>query len=183
MPVFVIEHLEPDVFEWCKLEYAHISSVVGKENLLFTKTTNDVLAKLGRVDERPVASIPLIGACVLDPESDVQLTPQIAKQFDYFIFGGILGDNPPRARTKEELLLPYPRFNLGKEQMSTDTAVIVTKMIVDGLPVEQMQFQDGIEIEIAQGESVDLPYKYLLIDGKPMLPDGLVEMLKSQDSF
>ena len=34
---FIIEHLEDEVWEWCILEYRHMSEFVGKENLIFTK--------------------------------------------------------------------------------------------------------------------------------------------------
>ena len=67
--------------------------------------------------------------------------------------------------------------------MSTDTAVIVTKMIVAGKRLEEMQFQDGITIQTGEGEEVILPYQYLAVDGKPMLAPGLREMLKEQNIF
>jgi ribosome biogenesis SPOUT family RNA methylase Rps3 len=67
--------------------------------------------------------------------------------------------------------------------MSTDTAVIVTKFIVDGKKLSDLKFQDGIEIELAENESILLPYKYLLRNGKPLLPPGLVDMLKKQKTF
>ena len=186
MAFFVIEHLEPRVFHWCKLEYAHISKWVGKNNLLFTNTANNFLKTIGRVEKKKAKQLSFSKACVLDPESPTLLTPAIARKFETFIFGGILGDDPPKERTKVELSpsdLPYPRFNLGKEQMSTDTAVIVTKQIVDGTPLDKLTFQQGIEIEINDSESVQLPYKYLIITGKPLLAPGLVEKLKKQKGF
>jgi len=67
--------------------------------------------------------------------------------------------------------------------MSTDTAVIVTKMIIDGKKLSELQFQDGAEIEINDNESVDLPYKYLVVDGKILLAPGLAELLKKQEEF
>ena len=182
---FIIEHLEPKVYDWCKLEYAHISSFVGKNNLIFTNTNSSALKNFGKIEHRSVMKLKLEKPCILDPEAKEALTPKIAKKYDCFIFGGILGDDPPRARTEEELSskLNYPKFNLGKEQMSTDTAVIVTKMICDGKKLSELKFQEGIELEISDGESVQLPYKYLLVKGKPMLPAGLVEMLKKQEGF
>jgi ribosome biogenesis SPOUT family RNA methylase Rps3 len=43
--------------------------------------------------------------------------------------------------------------------------------------------KDEIEISISDGESVELPFRYLAEDGKPVLPDGLVEYLKKKRSF
>ena len=182
---FIIEHLEPKVYKWCQLEYKHISSVVGRDNLTFTNTNSSILKKFGKVENKSVMKLKFENPCILDPEAKETLTPKIARQYDFFIFGGILGDDPPRARTGEELSskLDYPKFNLGKEQMSTDTAVIVTKIICDGKNLSELKFQEGIEIDISEGESVQLPYKYLLVNGKPMLPDGLVELLKKQEEF
>ena len=186
MPLFVIEHLELRVYSWCKLEYQHISNWVGKSNLLFTNTSNTFLKTIGRVEKKKAKQLTFEKACVLDPEALLLLTPEIANKFKTFIFGGILGDDPPQERTKVELSssdLQYPRFNLGKEQMSTDTAVIVTKKIVDGTQLEKLSFQQGIDIEINDSESVCLPYKYLVVHGKPLLAPGLVEKLKTQKGF
>ncbi|MBI4146595.1 hypothetical protein HY489_04630 [Candidatus Woesearchaeota archaeon] len=183
MPLYLIEHLEPRVYPWCKLEYAHVSSVVGKQNILFTNTKSSALKKFGKTEAKSVKKLLLDNACVLDPEAKETLTPAIAKKYDTFIFGGILGDYPPRKRTQEEVKLSRPRYNLGKEQMSTDTAVIVTHNIINGTPLDKMQFQDGIEIEIKKGESIQLPYRYLLSNGKPLLPKGLVELLKKRKRF
>ncbi len=185
MPTFVVEHLEPKVFPWCKLEYAHISKWVGKNNLIFTNTKSAALKKFGIVKPQSVRKLRFEKACVLDPEAKQTLTPEIAKKYQYFIFGGILGDDPPRERTKEELtrFLSYPAFNLGKDQMSTDTAVIVTKLITDGKKLESLKFQQGIEVKINSYEEVRLPYKYLIINNKPLLAPGIVEMLRKQKSF
>ena len=183
--MFVIEHLEPKVYQWCKLEYSHISSFVGKKNLLFTNTNSSVLKKFGKVESKSIKKLRFDKACVLDPEAKVTLTPEIAKKFNYFIFGGILGDDPPKERTKDELtkFLPYPAFNLGNAQMSTDTAVIVTKLICDGKKLSDLKFQQGIEIKISEYEEVHLPYKYLVIKNKVLLAPGIAEMLRKQRTF
>ncbi|MEM3154474.1 MAG: SAM-dependent methyltransferase [Candidatus Woesearchaeota archaeon] len=185
MPKFVIEHLEPNVFPWCKLEYKHISKWVGKRNLIFTNTKSSSLKSFGKVMSKSVRQLRFDKACVLDPEAKQTLTSDIAKKYDYFVFGGILGDNPPKKRTKAELtrFLPYPAYNLGKEQMSTDTAVIVTKMICNGKKLRDLKFQQGIEISISDYEEVHLPYKYLVIKGRPLLAPGISDMLKRQRSF
>ncbi len=183
--MFVIEHLEPKVFRWCVLEYAHSSKWVGKNNLLFTNTKSSILKKFGKVEPRSVKKLRFEKACVLDPEAKTTLTPEIAKKYNYFIFGGILGDDPPKERTKAELtkFLPYPSFNLGQVQMSTDTAVIVTKFICDGKKFSELKFQQGIEIKISAHEEVHLPYKYLLKKGKPLLAPGIADMLRKQKTF
>ena len=69
--------------------------------------------------------------CLLDPRADQAISPQDAEQFNGFLFGGILGDDPPRDRTSELRKLGFPSRHLGNIQMTTDTAVYVTSLVID----------------------------------------------------
>jgi ribosome biogenesis SPOUT family RNA methylase Rps3 len=180
---YVIEHLEPRLYPWCLLEYRHISSIVGKKNLIFTNTKAGALKALGRVHANSVRSMQLSNACVLDPNAELLLSPR--DTFDYLIIGGILGDEPMQGRTEIELTntLNLPARNLGKEQMSTDTAVYVAKYLLEGGRFSDLNFGDTIEIELCDSESVVLPFRYVLIDGKPLLPDGLIDLLRRRRRF
>ncbi|MEK6960833.1 MAG: SAM-dependent methyltransferase [Nanoarchaeota archaeon] len=184
--IFVIEHLEPKLSKWCLLEYRHMSEEVGKENLWFTniKKPSAELKKLGKVFSKPAHELLMERPCVLDPEGEKELSPADSKRFSHLIFGGILGDYPPKKRTREVFPgVAVERRNLGPVQMSTDTAVVVSKIICDGTPLGKITFQDTINLEMGEGESVELPYRYILKDGKPALPDGLVEYLKKKRTF
>jgi ribosome biogenesis SPOUT family RNA methylase Rps3 len=191
MTIYIIEHLEPELWEWCALEYEHISQIVGKENLWFTnvkeKSKNaKKLEKLGKVFVESVSKLNLTNACVLDPEAGKMLEPGEAGKFDYMIFGGILGDYPPRKRTKQELtsrMQGTEARNIGKEQMSTDNAVYAVKQIAEGKKLFDLKFQDEIEIKTGEKESVILPYRYVLINGKPLISKKLVEYLKNKKGF
>ena len=183
----IIEHLEPQVFAWCIMEYKHISRIVGKENCIFTNVPKEEHHKLlgfGSVHEEKAKDLGFSDVCLLDPESDDLLTPADADVFTYYLFGGILGDFPMRKRTKEALTskLPYPTRNIGKKQMSTDTAVNVVHKIIDfGVPFDKLQFVDEVEIVLDEGYSQQLPYRYLIEDGKPVLPEGIIDMLLKED--
>lgn len=182
---FIIEHLDDEVFDWCVLEYKHISSIIGKENLIFTnihKKEASKLRGLGEVKEESVLKLNLKNCCLMEMIADKELTVS-DKKFDHFIFGGILGDNPPQGRTKVLHKLKCEMRNLGKEQMSTDTAVLVTKMILDGKKLEDIEFKDTIELETKDREEVILPYRYVVKNGKPVLPEGLFEMLRDQEGL
>jgi ribosome biogenesis SPOUT family RNA methylase Rps3 len=182
MAVFVIEHLEPEMYPWCVIEYTHMSQRVGKTNLMFTNVTKGAgkIKALGDIRKESIQEIPLKKACVLDPSATKLLTPEEAKKFDYFIFGGILGDNPQRFRTKKLITskLKLPAYNLGDKQMSTDTAVIVCKKIVDGTPLGKLKFIEEYEIEEGPGFYRILPYRYLVENGKVMFAPDLKEFLK-----
>ena len=85
--------------------------------------------------------------CLLDPKAPLPLSVCDAgihtssagaahgdAPFTHFLFGGILGDDPPRDRTASLRGLGLPGRHLGSVQMSTDTALGVTKRVVeDGL--------------------------------------------------
>ena len=182
MPTYIIEHLEQKLWEWCRIEYAHISEIVGREHCWFTSVSSAKLASLGKVFPKSVTTLLLTKVCVLDPEAPVLLTPQDAQGFDYFIFGGILGNDPPEKRTKKELTLrfPYPVEcrNIGPKQMSTDNAVAVVKEIFSGKKFAALSFQDGIEIDLKEGESIQFPYRYLLVNGRPLVSKELREYLR-----
>ena len=182
--IFIIEHLEPKLWPWSIIEYKHLSRAVGKKNVWFTNIPQSQVKKLnkfGKVFIQSVKSLNLKNACVLDPESNVTLTPENSSGFQFFIFGGILGDNPPKKRTTLELarfLSNAKSFNIGKTQMSTDNAVYVTKKIIEGTPLKKIPFQDEIEIKLNKIESTILPYRYALVNGKPFYSKELIKYLK-----
>ena len=189
MVFYVIENLEPKLSRWVLIEYDWISQNVGKRNIIFTnvKTRFDKLQKSGECHDESVSELDFQNGCILDPQAEKILTPSEAKKFDYFIFGGILGNNPVEGRTKKWLTSKMEGKcevrNLGSKQFSTDTAVLVTKMIFDGTPLEKIQFQDPLIIETGLNEEVELPYPYVLKNGKPVVAPKLVEMLKKQKGF
>lgn len=184
--ICIIEHLEKKVYPWCLIEYKHISSIVGKKNLWITNITNKKLKKHATIFKKSITTMNLENVCVLDPKADKELTPVDAQKFNYFVFGGILGDNPPRARTHKLFkcaLKNAERRNLGKEQMATDNAVYVVKQLFSGKRLRELSFVDNIEIPIKKHESVMLPYRYAVVKGKPLICKELVNRLKRQKGF
>jgi len=187
MPIYIIEHLEPELFEWCLIEYEHISEIVGNENLWFTNikpADKNKLEKFGKVFFESVKSMKLDNSCVLDPEADKTL--ESSENFSYYIFGGILGDYPPKKRTEKELtqfISNAEKRNIGKEQMSTDNAVYTVKQIVEGKSFEDLKFIENASIEINEFESVDLPYRYNEVNGKPLMSKKIKAYLAKKKGF
>ena len=187
--VFIIEHLESELYPWCIIEYKHISKITGKNNLWFTNIQEKDMKKLtryGKVFTKSVKDLDLSKTCILDPEAPETLNTTTANDYAFFIFGGILGDYPPKKRTKEEVtrFMKIRSFNIGKEQMSTDNAVFtVKKIVVEGKRFEDLKFQDEVEIEKNDVESFILPYRYNLVNGKPYISDKLVDYLKKKKDF
>jgi ribosome biogenesis SPOUT family RNA methylase Rps3 len=200
--IFIIEHLEKKLFEWCLIEYENISKILksgknknNKNDLWFTNIKNinkkdrQKLKRFGRVFRESVKRLDINNSeiCVLDPEASKTLNPNECDNFRYFIFGGILGDYPPKKRTKKELTRFFPNSsvrNIGKEQMSTDNAVYTVQQIIKkGKKLNELKFVDGITIEINEFESVDLPYLYNLIGKKPFLSKELIRYLRKKKGF
>ncbi len=184
--VYIIEHMDKEMHEWCILEYKHISLIVGKDNLIFTnvKKGADKIKSLGQIHKKSISEMNFNKVCVLDMDSKEVLKTSDKQKFECFVFGGILGDNPPQKRTQKLIKqLKCQTRNLGNKQMSTDTAVLAAKMILDGKKLEEIKFADTIMIPIQKGEDIILPFRYILKDGKLMLAPGIVKMLKEQKGF
>lgn len=115
----------------------------------------------GILDFAKQHSIALRDICLLDPRSPALLSVADAGKhattssstaeggggatgpFRYFLFGGILGDDPPRDRTGALRAMGFPTRHLGSVQMTTDTALGVTKRVVE----------DGVAMNLPPGET------------------------------
>ncbi|VEU21554.1 DEKNAAC102369 [Brettanomyces naardenensis] len=190
---YIIEHMEKGFTQWVILEYSQILRDVGRENLILTSlpdgtTEKDIpeqLVKLGLqwstkdVTQFIPSTTPKSKLCLLDPKAEIDLQPSDKGEFDYFIFGGILGDHPPKDRTGElREKLQCPGRRLGDLQMSTDTAVRTTKIILDGTALEKINFIDYPEIRFSKHEAIEMPFRYVVEGGKPILPEGMLGLLK-----
>jgi ribosome biogenesis SPOUT family RNA methylase Rps3 len=186
---FIIEHLENELSKWCYLEYANISKIVGNKNLIFTNLKKNFITKLNKYGltlEKSVSELYLKNFCVLDPKAEETLNYKDSKEFDYFVFGGILGDYPAKKRTEKLLSskIKCETRNLGKKQMPTDTAVKVAKLILEGAKFEELKFKDKLILKIDKYDEVILPFRFLIgKDGKVEITPGLLEYLKNKKSF
>lgn len=80
--------------------------------------------------------------------AEKELEPSDFDNYDSFIFGGILGDHPPQDRTKELRNEGFELRKLTKIQMSTDTAVLASKIIMyDKVKLNDIPFVEEPEIE------------------------------------
>ncbi|KAG0258833.1 hypothetical protein BG011_003054 [Mortierella polycephala] len=169
---YIIEHMEEGMHDWCKLEYEHMVTVCGADHIYFTALTPNTLADMPETLVKAHCHtediltmgdrIPHEKVCLLDPASPHVLCPEDAEKFDYYLFGGILGDDPPRDRTGELRKLGFATRHLGEVQMTTDTAVNVTRRVVEGLvPLDKIPFIDHPEIKLRKKETVTMPFRYI----------------------
>ncbi|RPB07823.1 DUF431-domain-containing protein [Morchella conica CCBAS932] len=203
---YVVEHMEPEMGAWSTLEYAIISreSAASGSDFYLTSVPASLVSNL------PEALKPYVGAplkvteeevtkvssgerdrvCLLDPRAEKELSPGDAEVFDWFVFGGILGDDPPRDRTGELRKLGYEGRRLGSLQMTTDTAVRVTRIVIeDQIPLDKIPYSDYPELKLNKNEATQMPFRYVRgNDGKPIMPEGMLELIeedadKSFDDF
>ncbi|EIN11578.1 DUF431-domain-containing protein [Punctularia strigosozonata HHB-11173 SS5] len=205
---YIIEHMEADdhtpkaLPEWVELEYKHMLALAGKDSTVhFThlsdSSARSLLSSLNASSDPSTAkgaahtddilswlksqSISIDQVCLLDPKATSALTPEDGNGvFSCFLFGGILGDDPPRDRTSELRVLGFPTRHLGSIQMTTDTALGVTKKVVDDkVPLDKIPYIDYPTITFSANESVEMPFRYMATgDNKPLLPPGMKDHLK-----
>ncbi|KAJ3055143.1 hypothetical protein HK097_011380 [Rhizophlyctis rosea] len=176
--------MEPELDEWSELEYANIRKHVGPNRLILSHVHPTLLANLPErirpengivITEKPILDIEGVEkskVILLDPQATEELVPEDGDNFEYFLFGGIL----------ELRVQGFATRHLGPVQMTTDTAVLVSQLVVEGRKrLGELPFVDRPEIKLGKKESVELPFRYIVEDGKPKLPAGLFELLKKSN--
>eukprot|EP00123_Amoebidium_parasiticum_P011140 comp20529_c0_seq1/m.26313 comp20529_c0_seq1/g.26313 ORF comp20529_c0_seq1/g.26313 comp20529_c0_seq1/m.26313 type:complete len:193 (-) comp20529_c0_seq1:244-822(-) len=180
---YVVENFEEDFGPWVQLEYKHMATLVG-DSLVISNIDGEKKKLLDTsvpTDSRHAWELGFEPArvCLLDLRGDSTLCPEDSKNFDAVVFGGILGDHPPRDRTGALRQHGFGRRQLGTRQMTTDTAVLVCHMILDrGMRLDEIPFIDDPEIKTGEKEVVEMPFRYVK-DGKgePILAPGMKECL------
>ncbi|KAK3074728.1 hypothetical protein LTR53_002603 [Teratosphaeriaceae sp. CCFEE 6253] len=200
--IFVVEHLDPELEAWQTLEYrciyqeckdsgadfilSGVADALGVQKQLALPTDVVQQRSIETLYSSPGARQRV---CLLDPKGERDIGPDDGDLFDVFLFGGILGDDPPRDRTGELRSKGFPGRRLGPEQMTTDTAARVTRIVVqEGKRLDEIPFVDRPDIELPEtangdgaghpNESVSMPFKYVKgSDGKPVMPEGMLKLL------
>ena len=107
---YVVEHLDPELGPWSALEYQTIAQEcceAGSQLYLcgiagHLEIPPDLRQSKGlHIDQRAseiVFANNKTRTCLLDPAAEQELDPEDGSAFDVFLFGGILGDDPPRGK-------------------------------------------------------------------------------------
>lgn len=191
---YVIEHMEEGFSPWVVLEYKAIAKELGPGNLYLSSVSPLLqlpaeLEGLGIVvTSKEVTQLHELDpefskekCCLLDPSAEKMLAPEDSQQFSFFLFGGILGDHPPRDRTGELRKLGFAGRNLDKVQMTTDTAVRVTDRVLSKqTPLNAIKYTDFPELRFNKHESTEMPFRYIADEqGEPIMPEGMRELIKA----
>lgn len=184
---------------WVELEYAHMRMLAELAahvkfthlsklscdylNIAFNDSNSTKLARAsvhqsGVLEIMEQSGISMEKVCLLDPKAEAALSPEDGDHFKWFLFGGILGDDPPRDRTSELRVLGFPTRHLGPIQMTTDTALGVTKLVVhDKISLTKIPYIDHPTIRFNPKESVEMPFRYIADGIEPRLPPGMKDLL------
>ncbi|MBS7624263.1 MAG: SAM-dependent methyltransferase [Candidatus Bathyarchaeia archaeon] len=187
--LFVIEHLESEVGRWLYFEYENSSRIVGRDKLVFTNVRRAedarILSGLGTVKyESFIEIFSPEKIIILDPKARERLRSEDFAGREAVIIGGILGDHPPKGRTRKLITSRAPTAtsrNIGRGQFSIDGAVYVAKLVSMGVKLEDIPVKRGLRIKMSDKAEIYLPYMYPLHDGKPVISDELIKYLISDE--
>ncbi|OEH74023.1 hypothetical protein cyc_01750 [Cyclospora cayetanensis] len=154
--LYVIENVEEDIERWCTLEYKHICEIVGADRAIFTNIPSQQIEDLrrqlpGRVVTDSASTLEELDwdrVLLLDMDAEEELKIEDAERFDAVLVGGILGNVPSDDRTAEvRKLRPCHSRHLGPLQMTTNTAVLVSKIVLENkVPLTDIPSVDEPEI-------------------------------------
>ena len=189
--LIAVEHLEPCISPWLLLEYRHVSKIFGKDKVFFTNVKKDneakLLSDLGRVFKESFTELfSQEEILILDPQAPKELRKEDLNDVKAVVIGGILGDHPPRGRTKELITTKVPKAkarNIGKYQFSIDGAAYVVKKIIGGIPLERINYVINYELRFKIMDieyTVILPFAYPIDKGKAVITPGLIDLLRSR---
>jgi ribosome biogenesis SPOUT family RNA methylase Rps3 len=192
----VIEHLENHFSKWIRAEYQHAKNIAG-ERLVITNLGRYLTEarRHGLCDEtcscfresvlelRKVLYSDPGHVIILDPFAEKVLEPAEAAKAEAIVIGGILGDHPPRARTRKLLTSRAPAMqsrSLGPYQLSIDGTVYVALRVIEGTNPFNVPLVQRPRIIVNLGlveVEIELPFSYPVIDGKPLISREVIELL------
>jgi ribosome biogenesis SPOUT family RNA methylase Rps3 len=183
--LFVVDHIEEQLYEWSLLEYMHMMQFVN----LTSDQDSFILANLAKPEVAKSHELTRLGAQISFDSALLHLAKTGAKRIiildqmaecelaaddkcDAIIVGGILGtdelEGPVVDRTSQvrqtvpdgiELVLRH----LGPVQMTADTALITSWLILrQGARFQDLCFVDRPSVRIARNEFTEMPFRYLL---------------------
>lgn len=187
-PIIAIEHLEDTLGIWLFLEYRHSCLIAGNRNIIITNLPAKYHHLLRRycslLEEKSVLELyPHEKMIILDPQAPEELSIKDLESAEVVVVGGILGDHPPRGRTKKLLSSRAPRAikrNIGEGQYSIDGTVYVVTRFLETGTLSSIKYVNGIVIrDEVQGvvREIKLPFRYPMVDNKPLITPGLREYL------
>jgi len=185
LPRLYIENFEK-CSEWLLLEYRHC--IETWESPVFTNVADPRLFKALAASGASVRRTSLWRLKEYDPRRTLALDPEAPKPLrtsdllrcNALVIGGILGSEGFTGKTGRLVTgrLGCKARNLGKIQLSIDSAAVVCRLISLGMRLEDIELTRELEIQHDDGHSTLLPYGYPVLNGKVIFTPGLREYLR-----
>jgi ribosome biogenesis SPOUT family RNA methylase Rps3 len=185
-PRMIIENCEERLSDWLLAEYRHCSEIW--PGLLFTgirrKKDRKLLEDIGEVSELDSFEYTGGSGCIiLDHMAQDELTEKEMRRYPYLIVGGILGYDRPLGRTAKLITSKFDASrnitrNMGRIQMTIDSAVFVARAILLGASVAEIEVSREVEIKWDDVHTTHLPYGYPIVDDKLILTPGIIDVLR-----
>lgn len=182
MAVVVVEHLEEVLTPWAFMEYKHAASL-SNGNLMVTNLKNEgelaCVSSFARAYRESVADLAAADELlVLDPQARDPLSVDDLQSFRYVVVGGIMGDYPPRGRTRKMLTerLKAEARHLGPCQLSVDGAVYVALKVARGSTLDDVEVTLEVSLKTGSFEVV-LPYCYPVEEGRVVFSRELAKYI------
>ncbi|QOJ78308.1 hypothetical protein IG193_05955 [Infirmifilum lucidum] len=187
---FAVEILEPFVSKWMFIELAHASRIVGRDRLWVFNVRREceaeVLASIAsRVERMSIVSLgeelsKEFNTLVLDPSASQPLSPRDFTGRTLVVVGGIMGDHPPRGRTRRELTEKLTgrclERSIGRGQFTIDGAIYVAYKVSRGATLEELSVRNGLRLKHGDVE-VYLPYSYPVERGSVVISEEEVRYI------
>lgn len=192
MVTVVVEHLEPVLTPWAYLEYRHAAEVA--RDLVITNLRDErerrCVEEFADAHSLSITSlVPPRKLLILDPQAEALLSPLDLQRYEYVVAGGIMGDFPPRGRTRELLTARVREAtsrSLGPCQFSVDGAVFMALRVAEGLELERLRVALGLVLR-GRGMEVHLPFCYPLSGARVVVSSDLLAyiltLLEDDEAF
>ncbi|MCS7111768.1 MAG: SAM-dependent methyltransferase [Sulfolobales archaeon] len=188
--IVIVEHLEPCISKWLLKEYEFVSEVF-KNRVIFTNVAKDhdrsLLEPLGIIYK--TSAVELLqdekNVIVLDPSAKEKLQVNDMRMARYVVIGGIMGDNPPKGRTRlqitSRLKNAIPK-NIGEKQFTIAGAAYILRQVELGRNVDDVKYVFGLKIKKKLTNDieieVELPYAFPLDEqGNVVLPRNYQDII------
>lgn len=196
--LLIVDNWEKFLSPWLLSEYSFVADLF-RGDVVFTNVTSEgmlqVLNTLAKATPKnlreflEVTGIPVGKVIILDPTADEELRPEDLKGVEAVVIGGIMGDHPPKKRTRELItskLTEAKARNLGREQLTIAGAAYVLKKICEGLTIREVDMRFGLTIRLTILNSdveVFLPYAFPYEGGKPVLPNEYLKVVAMRSLY
>ncbi len=196
--LLIVDNWEERLSPWLLSEYRFVADLF-RGSVVFTNVVCEemlqALRPLAEATSKSVREflatndIPLSKVLVLDPAAEEELSPEDLGKVNVVVIGGIMGDHPPKRRTRELITSRLPGAlarNLGREQLTIAGAAYVLKKVSEGYALKDLDLRFGLTVRLNvlnADVEIFLPYAFPYEWGKPVLPKDYLKIVAMRSLY